>query len=276
MSQKAGNIEGQEDKENSENQLKHVKTVADKTNYYNKNQEAAVSFLHQPSKKAVDDKGKESDFRKSKYDGVDARCMEIKSGSRDFGNPANQLIFADPKQTNAKDVSKSKNNENRSARKSGVSADDTTNVLCQLLKQKAAPDAEIDTFDGNQVNNFYFMALYKEAVENKVVDPKGRLTKLIKFTSGEVKELTQHRNQLADLIGYKQAISLMKRQYDNPQTIVAAYRMEIRKWPLIKSGDSAALEKFYCFSIKCQRITAGITWNALNTPDTMCSVLAKP
>ena len=34
------------------------------------------------------------------------------------------------------------------------------------------------------------MALNKEAVENKIVDPKGRLTKLIKFTSGEVKELT--------------------------------------------------------------------------------------
>ena len=37
MSQKAGKIEVQEDKGNNEHQLKHVKTVADETNYYNKN-----------------------------------------------------------------------------------------------------------------------------------------------------------------------------------------------------------------------------------------------
>ena len=119
------------------------------------------------------------------------------------------------------------------------------------------------------------MALFKEAVEKKVDDPKGRLTRLIKFTSGEAKELIQHCIQLPDLIGYKQAISLMERRYGNPHTIVAAYRREIKKWPLIKSGDSAALKKFYSFLIKCQSITADITWNALNTPDTLCSLLAK-
>ena len=47
MSQKAGKIEVQEDKGNSEHQLKHVKTVADEINYYNKNQQAPVSFFDQ-------------------------------------------------------------------------------------------------------------------------------------------------------------------------------------------------------------------------------------
>ena len=107
----------QEDKESSEHQPKHVNIVADKTG----------------NRKAVDDKGKESNLRKSKYGSFDARCMKIKSGSRYFGNPGNQLIFADPKQTD--DISKSRNNENRSVRNSGVNADDATNVLCQLLKQ---------------------------------------------------------------------------------------------------------------------------------------------
>ena len=201
--------------------------------------------------------------------------MEIKSGSRDFGNVDHQLIFADPKQTDAKDVSKSSNNENRSARNSGVSADDTTNVLCQLLKQQAAPDVEIDTFDGNPLNYFYFMALFKEAVEKKNDDPKGRLTRRIKFTSGEAKKLIQHCIQLPDLIGYKQAISLMERRYGNPHTIVAAYRREFKKWPFITLGDSAALKRFYSFLIKCQSITADITWNALHIPDTLYNLLAK-
>ena len=67
----------------------------------------------------------------------------------------------------------------------------------------------------------------------------------------------------------------MERRYGNPNTIFAAYRREIKKWPLIKPGDSAALKKFYSFLIKCQSITVDITWNALNTPDTQCSLLAK-
>ena len=66
MSQKTEKIEVQEDKGNREHQPKHVKIVADKTNYYNKNQEAHVLFLHQPNREAVDDKRKESDIRKSK------------------------------------------------------------------------------------------------------------------------------------------------------------------------------------------------------------------
>ena len=146
MSQKAGKIEVQGDKGNSEHQLKHVKAVADKTSYYNKNQEAPVSFLHQPNSKALGDKGKESDLRKSKYESFDARCIKITSGSRDFGNLGSKLIFADPKQICVKDVSKSRNNESRSTRNSGVSADDTTNVLCQLFK------ACVHYF----LSNFYF------------------------------------------------------------------------------------------------------------------------
>ena len=165
--QKAGKIEKQEDKGNSERQLKHAKTVADKTNYFNKNQQVPVSFLDRPNRKAVDDKGKKSDLIKSKYEGFDARCMEIKSGSRDFGNPGHQLIFADPEQTDAKDVSKSSNDENRSARNNGFSADDPTKVLFQLLKQQAAPNVETDTFDRNPLNYFYFMELFKEAIEKK-------------------------------------------------------------------------------------------------------------
>ena len=92
MSQKAGKIEVQEDKGNGEHQLRDAQVVADKTNCYNKNQ---------TNGQAVDDKGKDSDLRKSK-NGFDARCMEIKSGSRYSGNPGNQLIFANPKQNDAK------------------------------------------------------------------------------------------------------------------------------------------------------------------------------
>ena len=201
--------------------------------------------------------------------------MEIKSGPRYFGNPGNQIRFADLKQTDVKDVLKSRNNENRSSANSGVSVDGTTNVFYWLLKRQAAPDVEIDTSDGNPLNYFYFMALFKETVEKNIDYPKERLTRLIKLRRGETNELIHYCIQLPDSLGYKQAISLIEWRYGNSHTIMAAYRKEIKKWPLIKPGDSAALKKLYGFLIKCQSITVDITWNALNTPDTLYSLLAK-
>ena len=50
---------------------------------------------------------------------------------------------------------------------------------------------DIEPFDGNVWNYHHFMALSKE-VESKVVDHRGRLIILLKYTSGEAKELINH------------------------------------------------------------------------------------
>ena len=44
-------------------------------------------------------------------------------------------------------------------------------------------------FDGNPLNYYYFMALFAEVVKAKIGEPRGRLTRLIKFTTGETREL---------------------------------------------------------------------------------------
>ena len=131
MQQKAGKIKVQEDEGNGEKHLRHTQLLKKKKNCYNNsnNQEAPVSFLQQTNGKAVDDKGKETDFRKSKND-FDAECMEIKPGSSYSGNPGKQPIFTDPKQTDVKNVLKSRNDENKSATNSTVSADNA--AKCSL------------------------------------------------------------------------------------------------------------------------------------------------
>ena len=113
---------------------------------------------------------------------------------------------------------------------SRVSSYDALNILCQLLTQQAAADAAIDTFDGNPLNCFYFMVLFKKAIEKKIDDPKGRLTSLIKFRRGEAKELIQPCIQLLNSNGCKKVISLIERSYGNPHIIIAACRREIKKW----------------------------------------------
>ena len=64
--------------------------------------------------------------------------------------------------------------------------------MCKLLSQQSAPNVDIDMFDGNPLEFNYFMSLFEEMVESKVVDPRGRLKRLISYTKGEAKELVKH------------------------------------------------------------------------------------
>ena len=63
-----------------------------------------------------------------------------------------------------------------------------SDVLCQLLKQQSAPDVDIDVFNCNPLNFKYFMILFREVVESRIEGPRDRLTRVIKYTTGEAKE----------------------------------------------------------------------------------------
>ena len=64
-----------------------------------------------------------------------------------------------------------------------------TETLCKFLKQQAAPEVDIEYFDGNPLNYHFVMALFFEVVETKIDDFMGRV---INYTVGEPKELMKH------------------------------------------------------------------------------------
>ena len=70
--------------------------------------------------------------------------------------------------------------------------DTPSDVLFKLLQQQSAPDVDMEEFNGNPLNYHYFMALFKEVVEKKIDEPRGRLTRLIKYTTGEARDLIKH------------------------------------------------------------------------------------
>ena len=78
-----------------------------------------------------------------------------------------------------------------------------TEMLCKLLRQQAAPEVDVEVFDGNPLNFQYFISVFKEVVETKVDDPRGRLTRLIKYTSGEAKDLVRNCINLPTSICYQ-------------------------------------------------------------------------
>ena len=148
--------------------------------------------------------------------------------------------------------------------------------IVKLLQLQSAPTVDIDEFDGNPLEFNYFLATFKEVVEQKVDDPRGRLTRLIKFTKGEAKELIKNCIQEDPSTGYKHAMSLLKSQYGNEHFIARAYIQELRRWEPLKVGDSKAFRKFYGFLIKCKTcMTSGSYLTELNFPDILQVLQSK-
>ena len=119
------------------------------------------------------------------------------------------------------------------------------------------------------------MVVFKEVVEKKVTDSRGRLARLIKFTKGEAKEIAKKCIQLPAEVGYKTAKRLLNERFGDPHRITAAYRKEIKQWPQIKAGDADGYRKFQNFLVKCKNIHDLQPWNVLNTPDIICMLLSK-
>ena len=78
-------------------------------------------------------------------------------------------------------------------------------MLCKLLKVQSAPDVDMECFDVNVLEYHYFMALFREVVESKIEDSRGRLTRLIKYTVGDARDLIKHYIQLSFNEGFAQA-----------------------------------------------------------------------
>ena len=77
----------------------------------------------------------------------------------------------------------------------------------------------INIFDANPRNFRYFMTFFRKVVENKIEDPCSRLTRLIKYTTGEAKELVEHCIEQPANKGYENAVNLLCRRYGDQHTI---------------------------------------------------------
>ena len=148
-------------------------------------------------------------------------------------------------------------------------------MMCKRVNEQSAPEIDIDVFGGNPLEFHYFMALFHEAVEKKIEDPRGKLTRLIKYTTGEVKEMVKNYVQLPPKEGYETAKQMMHKVYGDPHRVIAAYCKDFMQWPQIKLGDAEAYRKFHNFLLKCENITQTQTWNVLDTPEIMIMLLSK-
>ena len=82
-----------------------------------------------------------------------------------------------------------KNESHKKSAKNESDVADLGKVVVDMMALSSAPKVELDVFSGNILEFEYFKANFKELVENKVIDQRGRLARLLKYTSGDAKEL---------------------------------------------------------------------------------------
>ena len=147
--------------------------------------------------------------------------------------------------------------------------------LSKMISLQAAPDVEIDTFSGDLLEYTYFITNFKEVVESSIGSQTGRLNRLIKYTSGEAKELIKHCIHESPSNCYDKAIALLDKEYGNRYKISCAYMEELRTWPQLKQNDSNAYKKCYRFLLKCLTLQKRGELDILNSPISIRQIQLK-
>ena len=152
--------------------------------------------------------------------------------------------------------------------------DSVGNKLVELLNNQTAPATEIDTFTGNILEYEYFRASFAEAVEDKIKDDKGRLLRLIKYTSGEPKELVKEFIHGGENC-YQLALRALDKEYGNSQRLSAAYLKELKLWPHIKHNDVKGYKAMYRFLLKCKILKNQKQLSSLDSYETLRLIMSK-
>ena len=111
-----------------------------------------------------------------------------------------------------------------------------------LVKQQTAPDIDLDVFDGIPLDFHYFMTLFHKAVEKRIDVPRGRLARLLEYTSGNPKEMIKHCTKTTN-DGLSASKKILVEEYGNPYHVMVEHRKEIKAWPIIKSGDAEGYQR---------------------------------
>ena len=123
-------------------------------------------------------------------------------------------------------------------------------LIIKTMRQQAAPKPEIETFNGDPLEFDFFMENFKDGVESFVDDPRQCFMRLLKFTSGEAKDLIKHCvHEPADTC-YKIAKDLLENEYGSKFKVACAYLEKLNKWQQIKSNDAAGLRELYRFLLQ--------------------------
>ena len=170
--------------------------------------------------------------------------------------------------------SSGENKEKEPPHKKPKSTPELQDAVVEMMKLQAAPKPHLDVFAGDPLEYPYFRACFTEVVETVVSDQRGRLTRLIKYTSGDAKDLIKHMVHVNDDC-YDKAIRMLDKEYGNPHLIHQSYIKELRQWEPIKANDTPAYKKFYRFLLKCHTYKDTYQLRELDSTEMIRGIICK-
>ena len=72
---------------------------------------------------------------------------------------------------------------------------------------------DLDVFDRNHLEYQNFMTLIHELIDKRIDDPGARLTRLIRYTKGDLKNIIHYCVQQPPSVGYKNAKKILDQHY---------------------------------------------------------------
>ena len=148
-------------------------------------------------------------------------------------------------------------------------------AMVEMIKLQSAPKPDLEVFDGNPLEYLFFKANFKEVVESVVADQRGRLTRLIKYTTGNAQELIKHLVHTDAYQCYDRAIELLDKEYGNAHLLSCSYLKELRAWNNIAEDDVDGFKKLYRFLLKCRSYKECNRLQELDSTDMLATIISK-
>lgn len=148
-------------------------------------------------------------------------------------------------------------------------------TLVQLVNLQAAPKPTLDVFTGDPLKYIYFRTSFKDVVETWVTDERGRLNRLLTYTSGAARELVQTCVYLGDDECFTKAIELLDSEYGNKLRIARAFIKQLKDMENVKGSDPESWKKLYRFLLNCKTFKAAGNLHELDRPDTLSVIITK-
>ena len=127
-------------------------------------------------------------------------------------------------------------------------------LTAQIANQQrinSLPVQEPPVFSGNTFDYPAFVTAFDAIILNNVKKESDKLYFLNKYTAGKANEIVKGFLSLPEN-GYSMARKILDQRFGNPIKIGEAFKVRLRNWPQINDGNSAALQDFADFLVRCE------------------------
>ncbi len=127
-----------------------------------------------------------------------------------------------------------------------------SSLLIQQQRKIDLPAKEPPVFTGNAFDYPAFITAFDSIISENVTSNKDRLYFLNKYTDGKANEVVKGFLAVNSEHAYTEVRKLLDERFGNPIHVAEAYKSRLRNWPQIRDGDSAGLQAFSDFLLRCQ------------------------